>query len=692
MSENHSARGRLDSWKEIADYLKRDVRTAIRWGKDKGMPVHRVPGGKRQAVFAFKEEIDAWMVSQSPEYLAQPIETAAEASDPATLAATAGSKPEAVRRLEERAPAELAGQDSSAIRPAGFKKWRFGVTTAACVLLLFVAGRVFLSRSAAKESVGPWRIDKVTHDARAKGNVRTDGVTLYFNELEVSRQILVSTPVGGGPILQIRTPFANVDLQDVSNDGRRLLVTSFEGTEEERPLWIIPVQGGDADPVRDVLCSFARWSPDNRRIACAAGTTISLLQLDGSDRATLGPFPGVVFNLLWSPDGERLRFALRDQRTGTSTAWEIFAAKSDGPVTSATRLLWSHGWSGHWAWIHGGESFVYERLNTNGKPALYLRPGRDTSADTSQEIELPISVGTIGEISPGKNGAVLYILADQGDGGQLLKFQAKEKRLEEILPGLSADDLAFSRDGQWMTYKTQDFLLWRSRVDGSEALRLTSPPMNVEFSAWSPDGRQIAFMGQEPGKPWRVFLIGRDGGQAQEAAAGDDQQGAPTWSDDGKSLVYGNVVCREIQACWIRIMNLSTRQTEKLPGSHGFRTARWSPDGRYIAALHPETHELMMFDTRKRRWSVLADSITGDNLNWSSDSQFVYADSPQREKPAIERIRVSDGQRSTAMSLSFLQKAPGQIDFWFGLTPSNELLLNHLNTANEVYAVEWTGH
>ena len=51
MPENSSARGRLDSWKEIADYLKRDIRTAIRWGKHRGMPVHRVPGGKRQAVF-----------------------------------------------------------------------------------------------------------------------------------------------------------------------------------------------------------------------------------------------------------------------------------------------------------------------------------------------------------------------------------------------------------------------------------------------------------------------------------------------------------------------------------------------------------------------------------------------------------------------------------------------------------------
>jgi hypothetical protein len=52
---------RLDSWKEIAAYLGRDLRTVRRWEKEKGLPVHRVPGGERQAVFAYRAEIDAWL-------------------------------------------------------------------------------------------------------------------------------------------------------------------------------------------------------------------------------------------------------------------------------------------------------------------------------------------------------------------------------------------------------------------------------------------------------------------------------------------------------------------------------------------------------------------------------------------------------------------------------------------------------
>src|SRR5467141_1938704 len=53
------ANERLDSWKEIAGYLKRDERTVRRWEKD-GLPVHRHRNKKKAAVYAYRPEIDAW--------------------------------------------------------------------------------------------------------------------------------------------------------------------------------------------------------------------------------------------------------------------------------------------------------------------------------------------------------------------------------------------------------------------------------------------------------------------------------------------------------------------------------------------------------------------------------------------------------------------------------------------------------
>lgn len=51
----------LRSWKEIAAFLECDQRTAMRWAKDRGMPVHRVPGGKRSGVSGSRAEITHWL-------------------------------------------------------------------------------------------------------------------------------------------------------------------------------------------------------------------------------------------------------------------------------------------------------------------------------------------------------------------------------------------------------------------------------------------------------------------------------------------------------------------------------------------------------------------------------------------------------------------------------------------------------
>jgi WD40 repeat protein len=51
---------RLDSWKEIAVYLRRDVKTVQRWEKREGMPVHRHLHDKLGSVYAFRTELDGW--------------------------------------------------------------------------------------------------------------------------------------------------------------------------------------------------------------------------------------------------------------------------------------------------------------------------------------------------------------------------------------------------------------------------------------------------------------------------------------------------------------------------------------------------------------------------------------------------------------------------------------------------------
>ena len=61
--ENSNLGSRLDSWKEIATYLRRGERTVKRWETDRGLPIHRVPGGGRGSVYAYTAELAEWLKS-----------------------------------------------------------------------------------------------------------------------------------------------------------------------------------------------------------------------------------------------------------------------------------------------------------------------------------------------------------------------------------------------------------------------------------------------------------------------------------------------------------------------------------------------------------------------------------------------------------------------------------------------------
>jgi hypothetical protein len=84
---------RLDSWKEIAVYLHREVRTAERWEKREGLPVRRHTHPNGSSVYAFKHEIDAWLRSRCPAASGSALkekhlQRAEESPSPMQLAAT----------------------------------------------------------------------------------------------------------------------------------------------------------------------------------------------------------------------------------------------------------------------------------------------------------------------------------------------------------------------------------------------------------------------------------------------------------------------------------------------------------------------------------------------------------------------------------------------------------------------------
>lgn len=185
------------------------------------------------------------------------------------------------------------------------------------------------------------------------------------------------------------------------------------------------------------------------------------------------------------------------------------------------------------------------------------------------------------------------------------------------------------------------------------------------------------------------FCCAGDWRSPKEASEGDDDQGAPTWSPDGKSLVYGNVYCQEEQTCAIHRIDVESGRVTTLPGSQGLATARWSPDGRYVAALNPVRREVYVFVLDRQRWHRLAGGVNGNDLNWSSDSRYIYAASSMSGQVKILRIPVESGSVEVVLNLGSLSKSVGYLGPWFSVTPDDSIVLNRWLDGSEIYALSY---
>ncbi len=95
---------RLRDWKEIAAFFGRDERTVRRWEQQRGLPVHRISGGARSLVFAYTDELEAWLrggePAQQDEAAPPPAElVAAPPAMPETVAMAAAPKSVGSRRV-----------------------------------------------------------------------------------------------------------------------------------------------------------------------------------------------------------------------------------------------------------------------------------------------------------------------------------------------------------------------------------------------------------------------------------------------------------------------------------------------------------------------------------------------------------------------------------------------------------------
>jgi Tol biopolymer transport system component len=162
----------------------------------------------------------------------------------------------------------------------------------------------------------------------------------------------------------------------------------------------------------------------------------------------------------------------------------------------------------------------------------------------------------------------------------------------------------------------------------------------------------------------------------------------PTWSTDGKQIAYGerkdNV--EKLQSMRLHMIDLARHTNEELPDSLGLWTARWSPDGRWIAALTIDSKAVVMLDVAKKTRSEIARFTFMENPVWSPDSLWLYGETRDDVNGrAIYRVRFDGSVKERAADL---RGFPTPSEHWFGVAPNGGIIGTRSVKVSDIYALE----
>jgi Tol biopolymer transport system component len=447
----------------------------------------------------------------------------------------------------------------------------------------------------------------------------------------------------------------------------------------------LPIPGGVPHRIGNLLGHDATWSPKGDAIVYAEGDELFLAKSDGTEARKVTTSPGKPWRPRWSPDGSHIRFSVWDTKTGSTSLWEVSA---DG--NHLEPLL--PGWNsppdeccGNWS--SDGAFFVF-RSGRNGKSNIWaVREGKGFF-DRGRSLPIQLTVGPLDfhDPLPGADGKQVFVIGEK-QAAELVRYDKKQGALVPFLPGISAESADLSRDGEWVTYvEYPAATLWRSKLDSSQPLQLTFPPLRAAQSCWSPDGKSVAFTGKAPGQPWRIYLVSTEGGTPEPVSTGECNESDPAWSADGNTLVFGCGFGYVAAKTGLQLLDLRTRRLSTLPGSEGLYSPRWSPDGRYIVALTAEGEKLMLYDWRSLKWQLLVRLAIGFPT-WSRDGEYIYFDTVSATAPGFYRVRISDHNLEPVAGPQGLRRVLG-FGGWFGVTSDGSLVVPRDVGTQEIYALE----
>jgi Tol biopolymer transport system component len=533
-------------------------------------------------------------------------------------------------------------------------------------------------------------ITQITHDGFRKTHLIADDSQLYVTEVPAAHRVIARVTLPESNRSLVASPFSNLQALDLSPDHTKLLVAPIQAGLSDDEFWTLPVSTGSPQRIGTLAGRDAAWSSDGQHLVFSKGSVLYLAGASGTQVHELYTASGSVFGPHFSPDGRRIRFTVSDAAQNTTTLWEI---GQDGSSPHALLGNWQHASTACCGnWTADGRYYIFQASQTLPNTSTNLSalwalpdsaPGTDNGAGLVRLTSGPMSFGNASLAHDTKK---MWAIGVQ-PAGDVVKYDLKSKKFIPVIPGVSATDLAFSSDGKWITYvAVPDGTLWRSRVNGTDRLQLTSAPDQAALPVWSPDGTQIAFVSLKPGQSWKLFLVPTAGGTPQEVLSESGSQIDANWSADGSHLMFGDF-SHDAGGLSIRILDLKTHKLEKVPGSDGLFSPRWSPDGRYIAGLSPDNTTLKRFDFETQKWSNwLVESAGSVSYPvWSADSKSIYFDDLVNGDESIRKVALEQSQPELAFVLGAIDRYPGALGTWSGRAADGSWMFVRDRSTQEVY-------
>jgi Tol biopolymer transport system component len=566
---------RLDSWKEIAGYMRRDVTTVQRWEKREGMPVHRHLHDKMGSVYAFKAELDAWARQRGPVPVAS-----SEAEAPSI-------EPTEPNGAAPRAPGDVVSRRSRL-----HLAWL--AIAVAVILATLTVWRLSLRDTIVETPLTDARFTPLTDfdGIEQAAAVSRDGkFVAYLSDRDGQMDVWV-TPVGVGQFSNLTrggvAELVNPSVRTLgfSPDGTLVTYWARQPTVTGPPAigtWAVPVLGGEPRPYLDDVAEYD-WTGDGARLVYhTPGPGDPMFVRDRGEPADsrqilLAP-PGLHNHFLaWSPDRAFIYFvqgSLPDHldlwrlKVGEPSPERIThhdALVSHPVFVSPRTVLYLAGdRDGGGPWIHSLDvasrqsqrvSFGIDRYTSlsasadgrrvvatiaRPKSSLWRLPLAGPHADMSAAHRMPLMTGT-GSAPRLGPGYVLYV-STRGSGDSL----------------------------------------WKRHGDRSTELWSAPDARIVGGAAISRDGTRIALAVRQRGRTW-LYAMDADGTNARPVTGALELEGSPAWAPGGDAITVGVV-----SEGGPRLFNvpLDGRAPAPLLEPHSVDPL-WSPDGAIITFSGPE--------------------------------------------------------------------------------------------------------